>query len=88
MELSSAHGLFSNGNLSVNIKFISIGFDDLKHHLVATCKIINLVFLLPVKVKGIAEALIHRDICIFGQSKLLNVDEVSVFTGGVIKFIL
>ena len=69
---------------------MSKGFEDFECILVTTCEITNFVLVIPIKVRkvqAITEALIHRDMCIFGLPKLLIVNKDSALMEGI-QFIL
>ena len=77
--------------LSADIKYMPQGFDNFKFLLVVTCELTNFTLAIPLKQRTaqvVAEALLHRLICIFGLPRLLIVDQDKGFTAQVIQYML
>jgi hypothetical protein len=78
-------------HVSADIKYMPNGFDDYKFMLVCTCELTNFVIAVPLKridAPSVAEALIHRLICVFGPPKRLIVDKDKALSGKIVQYIL
>ena len=75
-------------DLSIDIKTMPQAFGGYHLLLVITCDQTNFMIAVPLRDQTVAEALIYRDIYLFGPPRQIICDEATEFSSAIIQAIL